>query len=785
VSSPPIVDFHPQDAARFGPKLVALEALARLDVPVPPFFAVDAQTCELARTGELPIAAKQAIAGAIAQLEAQTGLGFGRAEAPLLVSVRPSTRLSMPAVLSKVLDVGLNAQTARGLVSGARSRRFALDCRLHLLRTFGEASMPRPQAAQTSPFSTACADARRRFGASTTGELDVPVLEELLQTFHALYAQAGVALPPEDPWAQLYASITLVCRSWRSPAAEAYRRAQHIPEHPGPALAITAMVYGNADSRSASGVALSRHPGTGARGPSGEYLPTAQGDELSAGHGRPAPLAADDASTPADRASSLEVRLPEAYATLSRAVSRIEYHLGGAAEVEFVVEEGRPWVLHAQPAQLSIGARVRAMVELATEGVVSEQAAVRAVRPADLAAITRPSLGPPSAATTVLAKGLGASPGAVTGRLTLSPIDAVQRAGRGESVVLVVVDTTPADGAAVRAAKALVTLRGGTTSDAAIMARALGRPCVVSARDVQIDLARKQLVARDHVVKDGDPITVDGTRGELLAGRRSAALPEISMEATRLLGWADAARRIDVRAVVESADEVREAAAQGAHGFLAHRLGRWMRAELTEVLAAAASKPVTLRLPTAADPDMDGVRLNAVIEATRGTTGAGLEILVDGLAWNLHPRLLKLRARLGEAGLSAARVGVWIDTEIDLKSLTGPASPLAAVDVVIVELDAMSRRSALPRPSSSLGVGVPSLSPADEGPRRVDPAHPVARLLPVVEAARALGAKAPIVGAVAVLGTTDVELGPYIEARLGFLGVALREIELARLAAGR
>lgn len=787
MSSPPIVDFAPTDAARFGPKLVALTSLARLGVPVPPFFAIDVETTTLARqSGELPIAAKQAIMEAMAELEARAERRFGDPEKPLLVSVRPSTAVRMPAILAKVLDVGLNQLTFPGLTVGGRSRRFALDCRLHFLRTYGEALMPRPHAAQTSLFSAATAEARRRFGATTTGELDTPVLEALVDTYHDIYRTADVALPPEDPWDQLFAAIRAVSRSWTSTEAGAYRSAQNIPEQPGPALAITAMVFGNVDARSASGLALSRHPSTGARGPSGEHLPTAQGDELGAGHGQPRPLSIADASTEAERALSLEARLPEAYAALAREAERVEKLLGAPAEIEFAIEEGRAYVLHAQPAPLANRARVRATVDLAAEGVITEAAAVRAVRPADLTAILRPAHDAPTEGVALFAKGLPASPGAATGKLTLSTVDAIDRAGRGEPVILVVADTAPTDGAAVRASKGLVTTRGGTTSDAAITARALGKPCIVSARELVIDGARGTVSARGQVARDGETITVDGTRGELLLGRRATLAPPSLGEATRLLGWADATRAIDVRAIVETPDEVAEAYAAGAHGFLAHRMGRWMRSELTEVVRAASGRSITLRLPTSADPDMDAVRMEAVIEASRGQD-VRLEILVDGLAWNLHPRLLKLRSRLADAKLAGSRVGVWIDTEVDLRSLVGPASALAAVDVVVVELDAMARRSSLPAPRATSSIAPPGIGMSDEGPRgKPEPPSPAARILPLVEAARALGAKAPTIGVITALGASDEpDLSPWVQAKVAFLGVMTRDVPLMRLAAAR
>jgi len=759
------VEHAPTDAVRFGHKLTALTEVRALGIAVPPGFGIDAETAAFYRRGDdLPIAAVHEIKQAIAKIEAETGLRYGDPSAPLLLSVRPSAPTPLPSLLATVLNVGLTSATIGGLFDGlgkdARTRRFALDCRLSLMRTYGEATLPRVHSTQASAFSAATAEARRFAGATTTGQMGEKDLDALTELYEVLYRNAGAPLPSEDPWVQLFAALRAVSRSWDSLPAQAYRASHQISSTAGPALAVMAMAYGNADSRSASGSAMSRHPATGARGLAGELLPTALGDELAAGHGTPVPLSNEDAS-PEEAALTMQARMPDAYRLLGDEITRIERHLKTPVEVEFTVEQGKLWILQAQSARLGARAQVRATVDLATEGLISIADAVRRVRPAELATLIQSTMGAEAGPSALFARGLGASPGAVTGKLALSTDEVLTRAQRGEATVMVVIDTAPGDVNAIRAAKALVTTRGGTTSDAAITARALGKPCVVSARDLVIDLKTRQLRSGDQSLREGESITVDGARGEVLIGRRTTIAPRSIDETSKILAWADEAREIDVRAVAETAQEIAEARGLGAHGILAHKFGRWIKSELGALFEATGDRPLTLRLPPAQDPDMDAVRLSALVEAAKGKKNLRLEVVFDGLGWNLHPRLLKLRARLAEAAIGEAKAGVWIDTEADLVALLGTASPLPKIDVVIADLDALGRRSSIPG---------------------VNPPTPLMRLTSMVETTRVLPSP-PTIGVLAALASDAPDLGPYARAGVAFVGTSNKTIALARLAA--
>lgn len=559
--------------AHLGVKGAGLDAMARLGLPVPPGFTIPIDECERAlardaRDLEPDLVAR--IDDALARLEARVGRRFGDAEAPLLVSVRSGAAISMPGMLETILDVGLTRESLEGLAAmHGGDRVFALDSYRRLLQMFGHVALG------ISGSELEAIVEEERLLAAGPERVAKPLGEEALERVvdrleQRLRRHDGVGLPM-DPRAQLHAAVGAVFRSWNSPRAVRYRKSERIVDARGTACTIQAMVFGNRDARGGSGVLITRHPVSGERRPYGEYLSRAQGEDVVAGLRTPEPLCVAEA-VPGRESTTLERSEPEAFAELVRLAEILEAHFGDVQEIEFTLEDGKPYLLQTRPAKRSARAAVKIAVDLVREGRLSVEAALLRVDAASLERLLRPRVESPGvlAARGIVpaAKGLPASPGAAIGEIVFDAEAAIRRAAEGREVILVRRETSPEDVHGMKAAEGIVTAGGGLTSHAAVVARGLGKPSLVGCAALEVDpTAREARVpATGLVLREGDLVTVDGTSGALYVGALPVVAASTLPELDTLLGWADERRRLRVRANADNGRQVALARSLGAEG---------------------------------------------------------------------------------------------------------------------------------------------------------------------------------------------------------------------------
>ncbi|HUG01726.1 MAG TPA: pyruvate, phosphate dikinase [Longimicrobiales bacterium] len=539
------------DADLLGGKGANLAEMVSIGVPVPPGFTITTEACRayLAH-GALPDGLEAEVDEHLALLERQTGRTFGSGPDPLLVSVRSGAAASMPGMMDTILNLGLNQDTVVALAGAARDERFAWDAYRRFVQMHADVVLGVPARA----FEERLRAGRERLGVATDADLTAVELRSITEDFFAIVAAATGCEFPADPRGQLTLAIEAVFGSWNTERARSYRRVARIPEHLGTAVSVVAMVFGNLGATSGTGVAFTRNPATGERRLFGEFLVNAQGEDVVAGTRDPLAL---DAMADA---------LPEAYGELRRVAESLERHYGDVQDIEFTVERGRLYLLQTRTAKRTAAAAVRAAVEMVDEGVLEEADALLRVDPDQLDQLLHPRLDP-AAEARPLATGLPASPGAVAGRIVVTAESAVEWAARGEQVILVREETSPEDFDGMVAARGILTARGGMTSHAAVVARGLGLCCVAGASSVRTREDPRSVSVGEHEFSEGDWITLDGSTGEIFAGRVPTTDPEPSEHFDRLMAWADRERRLGVRANADTPADAIRARAFGAEGI--------------------------------------------------------------------------------------------------------------------------------------------------------------------------------------------------------------------------
>ncbi|HSW10734.1 MAG TPA: pyruvate, phosphate dikinase [Bacillota bacterium] len=596
-----------------GGKGANLAEMVRLGLPVPPGFIISTQACrDYYRLGRnWPPGLEEQVAEALAALEGECGRPLGAAEDPLLVSVRSGGAASMPGMMDTILNLGLNPRSAEGLGRSSGDAAFALDCYRRFLQMFGDVVMGIPHRR----FEDLLETARRRRETAEHGQWDEESLRRVVEQYLKLVADHTGRPFPASPREQLWMAIRAVFDSWNNQRAIAYREMYGIPHDLGTAVTVQAMVFGNRGLRSATGVVFSRDPSTGAPRLYGEYLLNAQGEDVVAGIRTPRPIA------------DMAGELPEAHAQLERYARLLEAHYRDMQDIEFTVEQDRLYILQTRSGKRSVAASIRVAVDLAEEGVIDREAALLRVEPEALARLLHPTIDS-RAALDVLATGLPASPGAATGSIALDADSARARADAGERVLLVRPETTPDDIHGIAAAQGVLTARGGMTCHAAIVARGMGKPCVVGCDAIRFHPRGESVQIGDRVLRAGDILSIDGATGRVVLGEVPLVQPDLSPYFRTLLAWADAARRLGVRAnadTPEDAARAREFGAEGIglcrteHMFMARdrlpivqamilaenererrrhleQLLPIQRADFTGILEAMAGLPVTIRL---------------------------------------------------------------------------------------------------------------------------------------------------------------------------------------------
>ena len=502
------------------------------------------------------------VSAAVDEIGKIVGAKFGDVENPLLVSVRSGSRASMPGMMDTVLNLGLNDQTVEGLARRSGDRRFAYDTYRRFIQMYADVVL----GLDHELFEEILENYKHLKGFELDTELSAEDWADLVARFKAL-VETELGKPfPQDLHAQLWGAIAAVFGSWENARAIAYRRLHDIPDDWGTAVTIQAMVFGNMGEHSATGVVFTRNPSTGARELYGEFLVNAQGEDVVAGLRTPQALTEAARRGSNSSKPSLEGLMPDVFAELKAACAKLEAHFRDIQDIEFTVQEGKLFMLQTRSGKRSMQAALKIAVDMAEAGLVTREEAVKSINAAQLDQLLHPTLDP-KAEKTVLAKGLPASPGAASGELVFDADEAVHLKAQGHTVILARVETSPEDVQGMHAAVGILTTRGGMTSHAAVVARGMGRPCVVGASAVVIDLDRETLAVGNTLLHKGDVVTVDGSTGQLIKGRVPMREPELSDDFHTLMKWADGFRRMKVRANADTPADARQALAFGAEGI--------------------------------------------------------------------------------------------------------------------------------------------------------------------------------------------------------------------------
>jgi pyruvate,orthophosphate dikinase len=539
--------------ALLGGKGANVAEMSQAGLPVPPGFTITTEACNAYTQYEnqFPEGMWSQAQTALTEVEADTGKQFGGTANPLLVSVRSGAAISMPGMMDTVLNLGLNDETVEGLAQLTDNRRFALDAYRRFIAMFGNIVMKVPN----EKFSRAL----ERFKAQTSSGRDTDLSEDQLDELITVYKRIiftdrhGDEFP-QDPYEQLRMAIAAVFDSWNTRRAIDYRRIHRIPDDLGTAVNVQSMVFGNMGWDSGTGVAFTRNPATGEKKVFGEYLLNAQGEDVVAGIRTPKSI------------HEMADELPESYKQLMQITQRLELHYRDMQDIEFTIEQGKLWILQTRTGKRTGAAAVTIAVDMVGEGVIDRETAVLRVEANQLDQLLHPTVDPDADATTI-ATGLPASPGAASGKVVLTPDDAVSYSEQGDPVILVRHETSPDDFHGMVAAKAILTARGGMTSHAAVVARGMGTPCIVGAGDIEISEEEGYFYANEHKVRRGDWITIDGSTGTVLLGQVETKQPELGDRYQTLMGWADEMRQLRVRANADTGHDATVARNFGAEGI--------------------------------------------------------------------------------------------------------------------------------------------------------------------------------------------------------------------------
>jgi len=534
-----------------GGKGVGLAEMTALGIPVPAGFTITTDACQATMSaGEVPAELWPEVDDHVARLEEKTGKRFGDAADPLLVSVRSGAAISMPGMMDTILNLGLNDVAVEGLAAATGNPRFAFDSYRRLIQMYGEVV----DGVDGHVFEGELQALKEARGARLDVELTADDLRALIATFQELYErEAGSPFPP-DAREQLRRATRAVFDSWESPRARVYRRTYDISDQLGTAVNVVQMVFGNKGDTSGTGVCFTRDPSTGERRLYGEFLVNAQGEDVVAGIRTPEPI------------EHMRKLLPDAYARLTATLERLEEHYREMQDIEFTVEEGALFLLQTRTGKRTARAALRIAAEMTEEDLISREEAVTRIDPGQLDQLLHPMIDP-DATVDVVATGLNASPGAASGAIVLDADLAETRGRDGEDVLLVRWETTPDDIHGLIHARGVLTAHGGMTSHAAVVARGMGKPCVAGCEALSIDLDARTVRLGEVELREGDHLTIDGGTGRVIVGTVPLVPPAIDQNFETILGWADAVRRLRVRANADTPEDAVKAREFGAEGI--------------------------------------------------------------------------------------------------------------------------------------------------------------------------------------------------------------------------
>jgi pyruvate,orthophosphate dikinase len=547
-----------------GGKGANLAEMASLGLPVPPGFTITTEVCTYFYNHEKTYPAELAaeVEAALDSVGRQAGRRFGDAENPLLVSVRSGARASMPGMMDTVLNLGLEDQSVLTLAKTSGDARFAYDSYRRFIQMYSNVVLE----VESHNFEDILEDFKDRKGRTLDTDLSADDWREVIADYKRRVAELTGRPFPQNPKDQLWGAVGAVFSSWMNARAITYRRLNNIPAEWGTAVNVQAMVFGNMGETSATGVAFTRNPSTGAKELYGEFLVNAQGEDVVAGIRTPQNITEVARKAAGSDRPSLEAIQPAVFEQFVATTQLLEKHYRDMQDLEFTIERGKLWMLQTRNGKRTARAALRVAVEMANEGLISREDAITRCDPAALDQLLHPMIDP-NAKRTPLATGLPASPGAASGEIVFSAEDAQQLRAAGRRAILVRVETSPEDIHGMHAAEGIVTTRGGMTSHAAVVARGMGKPCVSGAGALRIDYNAQTMSGGGVTLKKGEILTIDGGNGQVMAGAVPMVKPELTGEFAILMQWADGVRRMKVRANAETPLDARTARGFGAEGI--------------------------------------------------------------------------------------------------------------------------------------------------------------------------------------------------------------------------
>ena len=547
-----------------GGKGANLAEMASLGLPVPPGLTITTEVCaHFYANGKIyPADLATQIDQAIETVGQSTGRGFGDSANPLLMSVRSGARASMPGMMDTVLNLGLNDVSVETMAKSAGDERFAYDSYRRFIQMYSNVVLE----IDHHHFEDILERFKDERGYTLDTDLSAADWREIIADYKAEVVRSTGKPFPQAARDQLWGAVGAVFSSWMNQRAITYRRLNSIPESWGTAVTVQAMVFGNMGETSATGVAFTRNPSTGANELYGEFLVNAQGEDVVAGIRTPQNITEAARKAALSDKPSLEILMPEVFAQFVATTHQLEKHYRDMQDLEFTVERGKLWMLQTRTGKRTAKAALRIAVEMASEGLISREDAVVRIEPASLDQLLHPMIDP-KAERHKLATGLPASPGAASGEIVFSADEAEALRSSGRKVILVRIETSPEDIHGMHAAEGIVTTRGGMTSHAAVVARGMGKPCVSGAGTIRVDYAAQTMTAAGVTLRKGDTLTIDGGTGEVLNGAVAMVKPELTGEFATLMGWADGIRRMKVRANAETPNDARVARSFGAEGI--------------------------------------------------------------------------------------------------------------------------------------------------------------------------------------------------------------------------
>ena len=547
-----------------GGKGANLSEMIKIGLPVPPGFTISTEACNefYKRNRKNPVGLDKQVKSAIKDVEKKIGKKFGDKKNPLLVSVRSGARVSMPGMMDTVLNLGLNDETVLGLAAKTKNETFAYDSYRRFIQMYSNVVL----GVDHHNFEDLIENYKLTKGVTLDTDLDAEDWKKLIKDFRDVIKREIKKDFPQDVYQQLWGAVGAVFQSWRNQRAKTYRKLNNIPEEWGTAVNVQSMVFGNMGDDCATGVAFTRNPSTGEKSFYGEYLINAQGEDVVAGIRTPQNITKKARLEAKSDALSMEETMPKVYGQLVQIYKKLEKHYKDMQDIEFTVENKKLWMLQTRSGKRTAKAAIKIAVDMVKENLIKKDEALLRIDPKMLDTLLHPTLDP-KAEKDIIAKGLPASPGAASGKITFSADDAETLKSQNQKTILVRLETSPEDIHGMNAAEGILTCRGGMTSHAAVVARGMGKPCVSGSGTIQIDYQSKEFKVGNRVFKEGDIITIDGSSGEVMSGEVKTIKPDISGDFSKIMSWADKTRKMQVRTNAETPLDTKVAREFGAEGI--------------------------------------------------------------------------------------------------------------------------------------------------------------------------------------------------------------------------